>query len=367
MKINRVILSGGGTGGHIFPALSIANEIKKRYPDTEILFVGALGRMEMEKIPAAGYKIIGLPVMGFPRKPSLKIFTFFQKLMQSASMARKIIKDFKPEIAIGVGGYASGPLLRAASKSKIPTLIQEQNSYAGITNKILSKKVNTICVAYDKMERYFPAKKIIFTGNPVRENLISNLNNKNEALEYFGLKGDEKVVLIIGGSLGAGSVNNAVLKNLDGISKSGVQIVWQTGAYYYDRMITETKDRKPENLQIHKFLSRMDLAYSAADVVISRAGAGTISELCLVGKPTILVPSPNVSEDHQTKNAMALVEKDAAVMISDNEIDNKLFQETFELVQNKELCQLMATNIRTLAKPEATKTIVDEVEKLIEK
>lgn len=287
--------------------------------------------------------------------------------MQSASKARKIVKDFKPEIAIGVGGYASGPLLRAASKSKIPTLIQEQNSYAGITNKILSKKVNTICVAYDKMERYFPAKKIIFTGNPVRENLLSNLKNKSEALEYFGLKGDEKVVLIIGGSLGALSVNNAVLRNLEGIAKSGVQVIWQTGAYYYERMVTETKNRKPENLQIHQFLSRMDLAYSAADVVISRAGAGTISELCLVGKPTILVPSPNVSEDHQTKNAMALVEKDAAVMIADKEIDDKLFQETFELVKNKELCQLMSANIKTLAKPEATKTIVDEVEKLIEK
>lgn len=367
MKINKVILSGGGTGGHIFPALSIANEIRKRYPDAEILFVGALGRMEMEKIPAAGYKIIGLPVLGFPRKPSFTIFTFFQKLMQSASMARKIVKDFKPEIAIGVGGYASGPLLRAASRNKIPTLIQEQNSYAGITNKILSKKVNTICVAYDKMERYFPAKKIIFTGNPVRENLLSNLKNKSDALEYFGLNGDEKVVLIIGGSLGALSVNNAVLRNLDNIAESGVQVIWQTGAYYYERMLSETKNRKPENLQIHQFLSRMDLAYSVAHVVISRAGAGTISELCLVGKPTILVPSPNVSEDHQTKNAMSLVEKDAAVMIADKEIDEKLFQETFELVKNKELCQLMSANIKTLAKPEATKTIVDEVEKLIEK
>lgn len=365
MKINRVILSGGGTGGHIFPALSIANEIRKRYPDAEILFVGALGRMEMEKVPAAGFKIVGLPVMGFPRKPSLKIFTFFKRLMQSASMANKIVKDFKPEVAIGVGGYASGPLLRAASKSKIPTLIQEQNSYAGITNKILSRWVNTICVAYDKMDRYFPSKKIILTGNPVRENLIKNIKNKEEALEYFGLKGEEKVVLIVGGSLGARSINNAVLKNLDVIAKSGVQVIWQTGAIYFDRIQDETKNSKPENLQIHQFLSRMDLAYSAADVVISRAGAGTISELCLVGKPAILVPSPNVSEDHQTKNAMALVEKDAAVMLTDKEIDKKLFQEAFELVTNNELCQLMATNIKTLAKPEATKTIVDEVEKLI--
>lgn len=366
MKIKKAILSGGGTGGHIFPALSIANEIKRRNPDAKILFVGALGRMEMEKIPAAGYEIIGLPVMGFPRKPSLKIFTFFKKLMQSGSMANKIVKDFKPEIAIGVGGYASGPLLRAAAKSKIPTLIQEQNSYAGITNKLLSKKANKVCVAYDKMERYFPAKKIVFTGNPVRENLITKLNNKNEAQEYFGLDGNKKVVLIIGGSLGARSINNAVLKNIKKIANSEVQVIWQTGAYYYETMLEETKTNKPDNVQIHQFLSRMDLAYSIADLVISRAGAGTISELCLVGKPTILVPSPNVSEDHQTKNAMALVEKDAAVMITDNEIDDKLFQEAFSMVNNKELCLLMSANIKTLAKPEATKTIVDEVEKLIE-
>lgn len=367
MKINKVILSGGGTGGHIFPALSIANEIKKRYPDSEILFVGALGRMEMERIPAAGYKIIGLPVMGFPRKPSLKIFVFFKMLMQSASMAKNIVKDFQPDIAIGVGGYASGPLLRAATKRKIPTLIQEQNSYAGITNKLLSKKVKKVCVAYDKMERYFPLKKIVFTGNPVRENLIIGLGDKKEAIQFFGLKERQKVVLIVGGSLGARSINNAVLKNLELIRESGVQVIWQTGAFYYEKILEETKDTKPENLQIHKFISRMDLAYSAANLIISRAGAGTISELCLVGKPTILVPSPNVSEDHQTKNAMALVEKDAAVMIPDGEINENLFKEAFTLVENKELGLLMSANIKTLAKPDATKTIVDEVEKLIEK
>ena len=365
MTIKRVILSGGGTGGHIFPALSIANEIRKRFPDAEILFVGALGRMEMEKIPAAGYKIVGLPVMGFPRKLTLKIFTFFMKLRQSVSIANKIVKEFKPEIAIGVGGYASGPLLWAAVKNKIPTLIQEQNSYAGITNKILGRKANTICVAYDKMERYFPSKKIVFTGNPVRENLLTSLQDKNEALQYFGLNGKERVVLIVGGSLGARSINNAVLKNFEIIAKSGVQVIWQTGAIYFDKIQNETKNNKPGNLQIHQFLSRMDLAYSAADVVISRAGAGTISELCLVGKPAILVPSPNVSEDHQTKNATALVEKDAAVMLTDDEIDFQLFPVAFDMVQNIELCQLMATNIKTLAKPEATKTIVDEVEKLI--
>jgi UDP-N-acetylglucosamine--N-acetylmuramyl-(pentapeptide) pyrophosphoryl-undecaprenol N-acetylglucosamine transferase len=365
MKMNRVILSGGGTGGHIFPALSIANEIRKRYPDSEILFVGALGRMEMEKIPAAGYKIVGLPVMGFPRKPSVKIFTFFRRLLQSAAIANRIVKDFKPEIAIGVGGYASGPILRAAAKRKIPTLIQEQNSYAGITNKILSRRVNSICVAYDRMDRYFPSKKIIFSGNPVRENLMTTLQNKKEAIEYFGLNGDERVVLIVGGSLGARSINKAVLKNIDTIAKSGVQVIWQTGAIYFEQVQNEIKNNKPGNLHVHQFLSRMDFAFSVADVVISRAGAGTISELCLVGKPAILVPSPNVAEDHQTKNAMALVDKDAAVMLTDAEIDQKLFKVAFDLVNNTELCQIMATNIKTLAKPEATKTIVDEAEKLI--
>ena len=363
-KINKVILSGGGTGGHIFPALAIANEIKRRNPEADILFVGALGRMEMEKIPAAGYEIIGLPVMGFPRKPSLKIFTFFKMLMKSSSMAKKIVKDFQPEIAIGVGGYASGPLLRAAAKKKVPSLIQEQNSYAGITNKLLSKKVNSICVAYDKMEKFFPADKIIFTGNPVRENLIQDVDT-NEALDYFSLKKEDKVILIVGGSLGARSINNSVLKNIKAIAKSGVKVVWQTGAIYYDRILNELKDSKPENLQVHKFITRMDLAYEVADLVISRAGAGTISELCLVGKASVLVPSPNVSEDHQTKNAMALVEKNAALMVRDTEIDTKLFPLAFEVVDDKKRCLTFSDKIKELAKPEATKTIVDEVEKLI--
>ncbi len=365
MTIKKAILSGGGTGGHIFPALSIANEIRKRNPDAEILFVGALGRMEMEKIPAAGYKIIGLPVMGFPRKPSLKIITFFSHLMKSASMARNVLKDFEPQVAIGVGGFASGPLLRAAAKKKIPTLIQEQNSYAGVTNKLLSKKVKKICVAYDKMDRYFPSEKIIMTGNPVRENLIENVQNKKEAADYFGLTGKEKVILIVGGSLGARSINNAVLKNIEKIADSGVQVIWQTGAIYYERIQNELKGKTPKNLQIHQFLSRMDLAYSIADLVISRAGAGTISELCLVGKPTILVPSPNVAEDHQTKNALALVEKDAALIVRDNEIDEKLFPLAFETVNDDANCKGLSEKIKLLAKPNATKAIVDEVEKLI--
>ena len=364
-KINKVILSGGGTGGHIFPALAIASEIRRRNPEADILFVGALGRMEMEKIPSAGYRIIGLPVMGFPRKPSLKMITFFRRLLQSASMARKIVKDFQPEIAIGVGGYASGPLLRAAARYKIPTLIQEQNSYAGITNKLLSKKVKTICVAYDKMERFFPAEKLVMTGNPVRENLIKKTDRKT-AVEFFNLTGNHKVVLIIGGSLGARSVNQAVLKNIPLIAESGVEVIWQTGGLYYDRIMEEIRDSKPENLQVHKFIMEMDLAYAAADLVISRAGAGTISELCLVGKAAILVPSPNVAEDHQTKNALSLVEKDAALMVRDNEIDDQLFPLAFNTVRDKEVCSGLSQKIKELARPEATKTIVDEAEKLLQ-
>lgn len=367
MKIDKVIISGGGTGGHIFPALAIANEIRRRYPNAQILFVGAQGRMEMEKVPAAGYEIIGLPVMGFPRKPSLKILTFFLKLRESASLARKIVNEHRPQIAIGVGGYASGPLLRAAANKKIPTLIQEQNSYAGITNKILGKKVNKICVAYDNMERYFPKEKLIFSGNPVRENLVENIQNKKDALRFFGLDEIKKVILIVGGSLGARSINNAVDKNMELIGKSAIHVIWQTGAFYNKSITEKWGQRKPENVQIHQFLTNMDLAYAAADLVISRAGAGTISELCLVGKPSILIPSPNVSEDHQTKNALALVNKKAALMVRDNEIDDKLFPLAMQVVANENECKSLAVEIKKLAKPEATKTIVDEVEKLIAK
>jgi UDP-N-acetylglucosamine--N-acetylmuramyl-(pentapeptide) pyrophosphoryl-undecaprenol N-acetylglucosamine transferase len=364
LKINKVIISGGGTGGHIFPALAIANEIKKRNPKAEILFVGALGRMEMEKVPAAGYKIIGLPVMGFPRKPSIQLITFFKKLMKSASLAKKIVADFKPDIAIGVGGYASGPLLRAAVKKHIPTLIQEQNSYAGITNKLLGKKVNTICVAYDKMERFFPKDKIVITGNPVRENLLVEIE-LDKAVGYFKISKNQKTILVVGGSLGARSINQAILKNVNKIATSGVQVIWQTGALYHDRIIGELQANIPENLHIHKFITRMDLAYEVADLVISRAGASTISELCLVGKAALLVPSPNVSEDHQTKNAMALVEKDAALMLRDDEIDVKLFDLAIQAVNDDKRCAALSEKVKTLAQPKATKTIVDEAEKLL--
>jgi len=365
MKIERVIISGGGTGGHIFPALAIAGDIGNRYPDAEILFVGALGRMEMDKVPAAGYKIIGLPVMGFPRKPGLKMLKFVTSLLKSNRLAKKILNEFNPQIAIGVGGFASGPLLRAAAQKGIPTLIQEQNSYAGITNKLLGKKADTICVAYDKMNRYFPKEKIVFTGNPVRESLLKKMDDRNEALSYFGLKSKDKVVLIIGGSLGARSINNAMLKNVETIAKSDVQFIWQTGSIYYREIKEKMKDATPPNLHIHEFLSRMDLAYAAANVVISRAGAGTISELCLVGQSVILVPSPNVAEDHQTKNARALEEKKAAIMIPDTEIDEQLLPEAIRLINDPAECEKLSENIKTLAKPDATRHIVNEAEKLL--
>ncbi|PIF02432.1 MAG: undecaprenyldiphospho-muramoylpentapeptide beta-N-acetylglucosaminyltransferase [Draconibacterium sp.] len=365
MSINKVIISGGGTGGHIFPALSIANEIKRRNPDAEILFIGAKDRMEMEKVPAAGYKIIGLPVQGFPRKPSIKIFKFFSSLYKSLIKAKKIVKEFQPDVAVGVGGFASGPTLYAASKRNIPTLIQEQNSYAGMTNKLLGKRVDKICVAYDKMQRYFPEKKIIYTGNPIRANLINREVEKSEACKYFNLNSDKKVVLIVGGSLGARSINNAVLANINELAKIDIEVIWQTGAYYYDKIVEATKNTCPQNIHIHKFITKMDYAYEAADLIISRSGAGTISELCLIGKPVILVPSPNVAEDHQTKNTMALVEKEAAILIKDNEIEQKIVSSINNLLQNEQQLEMLSKNIKKLAMPNATSSIVNEIEKLL--
>lgn len=367
MKHLKIIISGGGTGGHIFPALAIAGELKSRFPDAEILFVGASGRMEMEKVPAAGFPIIGLPVIGMPRKPGLNTIRFLIRLMQSMVRARRIVRQFTPDLAIGVGGYASGPLLRAAVARKVPALIQEQNSYAGVTNKLLSKKVQRICVAYEGMERFFPSEKIILTGNPVRKNLLTNTLSKEEALSHFGIPAAARVALITGGSLGARSINNAILRNLDLVRDSDIHFIWQTGSIYYDEMVTQTESNKPENLHIYKFLDRMELAYSAADLVISRAGAGTISELCLTGKPAILIPSPNVAEDHQTRNAMALTKQQAAVMIRDKEIDEKLISETIALVSDTQKLKEMAENIKKMALPGATAQIVDEALKLIGK
>ncbi len=361
MKKLKVIVSGGGTGGHIFPAVSIANEIRDRFPEADILFVGALGKMEMERVPAAGYRIIGLPVMGFPRKPSFKMLTFFLKLFRSMRLANQIIVDFKPDVAIGVGGFASGPVLKAAVKKGVPAVLQEQNSYAGVTNKLLAAKVNRICVAYPNMERYFPAEKIVLTGNPIRKNLIEAVVNKAEAFEYFKLNTKRQVVLIVGGSLGARTLNESVMANLELIRKSDIQIIWQTGSYYYKEMLGRLGADCPKNLQPMEFVSRMDLAYAVADVVISRAGAGTISELCLLGKPSVLVPSPNVAEDHQTKNAMSLVENQAALLIKDADSKSELLIETFKLLADKPRMKSLSENIKKLGRPNAAKDIVDVI------
>lgn len=367
MRKLKVIVSGGGTGGHIFPAVSIANELKERLPETEILFVGALGKMEMERVPAAGYKIVGLPVMGFPRKLSFKIFSFLLKLYQSMRQARKIVQDFKPDVAIGVGGFASGPVLKAATRKGVPTVLQEQNSYAGITNKLLSANVSKICVAYPNMDQYFPAEKIVLTGNPVRKNLIDAVVNKSEALKFFNLNAFHPVVLIVGGSLGARTLNESVMANLELIGRTDVQIIWQTGSFYYKEMMERLGKYIPENLRPMEFVSRMDLAYAAADVVISRAGAGTISELCLLGKPSILVPSPNVAEDHQTKNAMALVENKAAMLIKDVNSKEQLIKETFSLLQDTERLKSLSENSLKLGRPNAAKDIVDVILEVIKK
>ena len=319
----KFIISGGGTGGHIFPAISIANALKKRLPDCEILFVGALGRMEMERVPAAGYPIEGLPVSGFDRKNLLRNVKVLMNLFRSLMLARRIIRRFQPDVAIGVGGYASAPTLRAASAFGIPTVIQEQNSYAGVTNKLLAKKAARICVAYEGMERFFPKDKIILTGNPVRQDLFSVAPGTKEAYDFFNLDPTKKTILVVGGSLGARTVNQSIIAGLEKLAKTDIQIIWQTGKFYIENAHAAAEPFACKNLIVTDFVSRMDLAYSIADLVISRAGASSISELCLLAKPVILVPSPNVAEDHQTQNALALVRKDAAVMIKDVDAKNQ--------------------------------------------
>ena len=364
----RIIISGGGTGGHIFPAVSIANAIKELRPDTEILFVGAEGRMEMQRVPAAGYKIIGLPVAGFDRKNLLKNFAVIIKLLKSQIKAKKIIKDFKPHAAVGVGGYASGPTLKMAGMMGIPTLIQEQNSYAGVTNKLLAKKACKICVAYEGMEKFFDKDKIIMTGNPVRQGLLNNSISKEEALKTFGLTTEKKTILIVGGSLGARTLNNCMMHAIEKIKDSGVQFIWQTGKYY----INEAKEcydnaGKPEMIHTTDFISDMNAAYKAADLVISRAGAGSISEFCLLGKPVVLVPSPNVAEDHQTKNAMALVNKNAAIYIKDSEAEEKLINTAIKLVNDEKKLSDLSENIKELAFYNSANIIAEEVCKLADK
>ena len=362
-KEYRIIISGGGTGGHIFPALSIADTIRSKLPEAKILFLGADNRMEMQRVPDAGYDIIGLPIAGFDRKNLLKNLKVLWLIFKSQRMAKKIIKEFAPQVAVGVGGYASGPTLKMAASMKIPTLIQEQNSYAGVTNKILSKKAKMICVAYDGMERFFPHEKIKLTGNPVRKSLLDMRANRKDAMSSMGLDENRKCILIVGGSLGARSINEGVMANIELIRENkDIQFVWQTGKLYFEEMKKRAAAAgKPDNLIITDFVSNMANALSAANLVVSRAGAGSISEFALIGKAVILVPSPNVSEDHQTKNAMALVEKDAAIYVADAKVKEELIAKAIETVNDDARIATLETNIEKLGKPNAAEDIANEV------
>ena len=357
----RLIVSGGGTGGHIFPALSIANAVKAKCPEAEILFVGAENRMEMQRVPAAGYDIIGLPVSGFDRKNLLKNIAVLWRLMKSRRKTRRIIRDFRPHVAVGVGGYASGPTLKEAGTMGIPTLLQEQNSYAGVTNKLLAKQAERICVAYEGMERFFPKEKIILTGNPVRQNLLDAKVTREEAAKAFGLDPAKRTVLLVGGSLGARTLNESMLGAWDALKGSDVQFIWQTGKYYYEDIRARLKGRELENVHVCDFISSMDAAYAVADLVISRAGAGSISEFCLLGKAVILVPSPNVSEDHQTKNALALVNKEAALYVKDAEAATALIPLALATVGDEARLAALSKNILTLAFHNSAEVIADEV------
>lgn len=367
-KNHRIIISGGGTGGHIFPALSIADAIKSKRPDAEILFVGADNRMEMQRVPEAGYRIVGLPIMGFDRKNLLRNIKVLWQLLKSQRMAKKIIKDFAPQVAVGVGGYASGPTLKMAAKMDIPTVIQEQNSYAGVTNKLLAKRAKMICVAYEGMEKFFPAEKLKLTGNPVRMNLMARKSNREECAAAMGLDPAKKTILLVGGSLGARSMNESMINSLQQIAAHpDVQFVWQTGKYYYNEIVARVKEAgKPDNLTITDFVSDMASALGVADLVISRAGAGSISEFALLGKAVILVPSPNVAEDHQTKNAMALVKNDAAIFVSDSDAKEKLVATALATVGDEKKLAALAENIGKMAKPKAAEEIAEAVISLAE-
>jgi UDP-N-acetylglucosamine--N-acetylmuramyl-(pentapeptide) pyrophosphoryl-undecaprenol N-acetylglucosamine transferase len=361
----RVILSGGGTGGHIFPAVSIANQIKKQVPDAEILFVGALGKMEMEKVPAAGYKIIGLPISGLQRKLTLSNLSFPFKVISSLLKAKKILNDFKPHVVIGTGGYASGPMLRAAASKGIPTLIQEQNAYPGITNKLLAKKVSIICTGCEGMEKFFPKEKIVYTGNPVRQD-ISGIEEKRKAgLEFFRLDSSKKILLVVGGSLGAKGINEAMGLNLQLLAENNIQLLWQTGKVYIDTAEQQVLPFADKNLKALDFITKMDLAYAVADCIVSRAGAGAVAELCIIRKPSILVPLLTAAEDHQTKNAIALVNKNAAILVRDDEAKGKLVKEAVALMKNESRQNELKQNIAKLAMPNAAEKITEEVLKLV--
>ncbi|MFD2968329.1 undecaprenyldiphospho-muramoylpentapeptide beta-N-acetylglucosaminyltransferase [Sphingobacterium bambusae] len=362
---HKVIISGGGTGGHIFPAIAIANALKRLQPDVEILFVGANGRMEMERVPAAGYEIVGLDIQGIDRKSLVKNLGLPFKMLDSLLKARRLIKSFKADVAVGVGGYASGPLLMMANALGLPTLIQEQNSYAGVTNKRLGRKASKICVAYEGMDKFFPAQKILLTGNPIRRSSVQIEGREREGLASFGLQEGKKTLLVTGGSLGAKTLNDCVLAGLDSFVEQDIQVIWQCGSYYYEALKNTLVDRLPANVVLLPFLQRMDYAYAAADFVVSRAGAGTISELCAVGKPVILVPSPNVAEDHQTKNAKALVSKDAAILVSDISARTNLVDTIISLANDEAKCFELSEQISKLAMLDADETIAKEVLKLI--
>jgi UDP-N-acetylglucosamine--N-acetylmuramyl-(pentapeptide) pyrophosphoryl-undecaprenol N-acetylglucosamine transferase len=362
MAKHKFIVSGGGTGGHIYPAIAIANELKSRFPDAEFLFVGAKDKMEMQKVPQAGYPIKGLWIAGLQRKLTLQNILFPIKLINSLRESKAIIKEFKPDVVVGTGGFASGPLLQMANSMNIPTLIQEQNSFPGITNKLLSKKANKICVAYENLDRFFPKEKLILTGNPVRQDLIDIDSKREEAIKYFNLDVSKKTLLVLGGSLGARRVNQLIEKELDFFASQNIQVIWQCGKFYLE----EYKKYDSNNVQVLAFIDRMDLVYAAADFVISRSGASSVSELCIVGKPVLFIPSPNVAEDHQTKNAKSIVDKNGALMLKESELDEKFSTVFSDLVANENLQQQLSSTIKKLAKTHATSDIVDEIVKLIQ-
>ncbi|WP_285010896.1 undecaprenyldiphospho-muramoylpentapeptide beta-N-acetylglucosaminyltransferase [Pedobacter faecalis] len=367
MSSTRIIISGGGTGGHIFPAISIANALRRMEPACEILFVGATGRMEMEKVPSAGYNIVGLDIRGIQRGSVIGNLGLPMVLVRSVRKALQIIKEFKPDVVVGVGGYASGPVLFAASLRRIPYLIQEQNSYAGITNKWLGRKASKICVAFDQMDQFFPGRDIIKTGNPVRKDVVEIKGKKPLGAEWFGLSTTKKTILVIGGSLGAGTLNRSVEKHLSQLIENDIQVIWQTGKAYYGTIISRLGDNYHPNVRILEFLTHMDMAYALADLIISRAGAGTIAELCLIGKPVILVPSPNVAEDHQTKNALALVKNNAALLVTDNAAEEMLIEEAITLLKDNDRMKSYSDQIASLALPVADDLIATEVMKLARK
>jgi UDP-N-acetylglucosamine--N-acetylmuramyl-(pentapeptide) pyrophosphoryl-undecaprenol N-acetylglucosamine transferase len=361
----RILISGGGTGGHIYPALAIANAWMDKHPDSEILFVGAQGKMEMQKVPEAGYSIKGLPVAGLQRKLTFANLSFPIKLWRSLRMASKIVKSFQPQLVVGVGGYASGPVLYAAQNKGIPTLLQEQNSYAGLTNKLLAKKAAKICVAYPDMERFFPKEKLKLTGNPVRKDLLDLAGKREKGIQVFGLDGNRKTVLVLGGSLGARTLNQAMLKHMVDLEKEGYQVLWQSGKFYFKDMVLALEKAGLTHIHLREFIREMDLAYAAADVIVSRAGALSVSELCLVGKPVIFIPSPNVAEDHQTKNANACVKQDAAVLLADADAVANFKEYIDDLLQHEDKAQALATAIKKLAMPDAADALVHELELLL--